>query len=71
MYEKGHLRLGQSHAFRSSVTGSEFHARALRTAQVGEYGAVVVEVQGQGYYTGKTTLALESDDGLGAGFVVR
>ncbi|XP_059158910.1 trans-L-3-hydroxyproline dehydratase-like [Physella acuta] len=71
MYHKGHLRLGQSHAFRSGVTGAEFTARALRTEQVGEYGAVVVQVQGQGYYTGRTTLALERGDGLGAGFVVR
>ncbi|BFZ12364.1 hypothetical protein BsWGS_15403 [Bradybaena similaris] len=71
MYHRGYLSLGQSHTFRSGVTGSEFQGRPIRESEAGGEKAVVVEIQGQGYYTGRSVLSLEKNDILGRGFVVR
>ncbi|CAG5134020.1 unnamed protein product [Candidula unifasciata] len=71
MYHRGHLSLGQSHTFRSGVTGSEFQGRPLKEARVDDKQAVITEIQGQGYYTGRSVLSLEQNDKLGRGFLVR
>ncbi|XP_013084253.2 trans-L-3-hydroxyproline dehydratase-like isoform X1 [Biomphalaria glabrata] len=71
MFQRGQLKLGQTCTFRSGVTGSEFQARVVNTSRVDLTDAVVVEVEGQGYYSGRNILTLEEGDSLGKGFIVR
>jgi len=54
-----------------SVIGTEFEARVLEDAQVGEYPAVVTEVSGSAHLTGFHQFVLRPDDPLGAGFLLR
>jgi proline racemase len=37
-----------------SPTGSKFNAKLIREVKYAEYDAVVVEISGHGYYTGKS-----------------
>ncbi|CAL1527092.1 unnamed protein product [Lymnaea stagnalis] len=71
MYHRGLLGLGQGHIFKSRVTGSEFKAKVTRATKVEEKDAVVVEVEGQSFYTGHVTMTLEAGDVLGRGFIAR
>ncbi|XP_012940359.1 trans-L-3-hydroxyproline dehydratase-like [Aplysia californica] len=71
MYHRGLLALGERHVFRSGVTGSEFVAWPEQETEVAEQKAVTIKLEGQGYYTGRSTLSLERGDILGRGFLVR
>ena len=63
------IGLGQTRTF-ESPTGSTFNAKPVREVKYGEYNAVVVEVSGHGYYTGKSTFTLEEGDDIGKGFLL-
>ena len=65
----GRAPVGATRTF-SSVTGSEFTGRVVRTARVGEHDAVVVEVGGSAHYTGESRFTLEDGDPLPA-FLLR
>jgi proline racemase len=54
-----------------SVIGTEFEARVVGDAQVGEYAAVVTEVSGSAHLTGFHQFVLQPDDPLGTGFLLR
>jgi proline racemase len=54
-----------------SVIGTEFEARVVGDAQVGEYPAVVTEVSGSAHLTGFHQFVLQPDDPLGTGFLLR
>ena len=53
------------------MTGAIFTGKALEETRVGPFKAVTVEVGGRAYYTGRATFTLETDDPLGAGFLLR
>ena len=63
------IKLGQTRTF-ESPTGAKFNARPIREVKYGEYNAVVVEISGHGYYTGKSTFTLEEGDDIGKGFLL-
>uniref|UniRef100_A0A0B7B4B8 trans-L-3-hydroxyproline dehydratase n=3 Tax=Arion vulgaris TaxID=1028688 RepID=A0A0B7B4B8_9EUPU len=71
MYHRGHIILGQHHTFQNGVTGSQFLGRPVKESQVENKMAVVVEIKGEGYYTGRSELTLEENDSLGRGFLIR
>jgi proline racemase len=54
-----------------SIVGSEFRARVVGDAEVGGIPAVVTEVEGSAYRTGEHVFALDPDDPLGEGFLLR
>jgi proline racemase len=54
-----------------SITGAVFAARPAASALVGSYPAVVVEVSGKAYWTGRSSFIHDPDDAIGAGFLVR
>jgi proline racemase len=54
-----------------SVVGSEFRARVVGDAQVAGLPAVVTEVEGSAYRTGRHSFELDPDDPLGTGFLLR
>ncbi|MBA2742372.1 MAG: proline racemase family protein [Actinobacteria bacterium] len=54
-----------------SIVGSEFRGRVVGDTSVGERAAVITEVEGRAYRTGKHTFELDPDDPLGEGFLLR
>ena len=54
-----------------SIIGSEFRARVVARATVGTRDAVVTEVEGSAFRTGRTEFTLDPDDPVGTGFLLR
>jgi proline racemase/trans-L-3-hydroxyproline dehydratase len=54
-----------------SIVGTEFSGRVVGEATVGGYPAVVTEVEGSAYRTGRHTFELDPGDPLGTGFLLR
>ncbi|HEY7177961.1 MAG TPA: proline racemase family protein [Gaiella sp.] len=54
-----------------SIVGSEFTARVVGEAEVAGHHAVVTEVEGSAYRTGRAEFTLDPDDQLGEGFLLR
>jgi proline racemase len=51
--------------------GTQFRARVVGQADVAGWPAVVTEVEGSAYRTGRHVFELDPDDELGAGFLLR
>lgn len=54
-----------------SIVGSEFRGRVLADADVAGRPAVITEVEGSAYRTGRSRFQLEPEDPLGTGFLLR
>jgi len=54
-----------------SIVGSEFTGRVVGTADVAGLDAVVTEVEGSAFRTGRADFDLDPDDPLGEGFLLR
>jgi proline racemase len=54
-----------------SIVGSEFTGRVVGDTEVGGRPAVVTEVEGSAFRTGRATFELDPDDPLGEGFLLR
>jgi len=54
-----------------SIVGSEFRARVVGDCEVAGTPAVVTEVEGSAYRTGEHVFALDPDDPIGDGFLLR
>jgi trans-L-3-hydroxyproline dehydratase len=69
-HARGRLRMGGPFTV-ESIIGTRFRGRALRTATVGSYDAVVPEVAGSAWIVGRSELWIAPDDPLREGFVLR
>ncbi|HXN04265.1 MAG TPA: proline racemase family protein [Candidatus Acidoferrum sp.] len=54
-----------------SVIGTRFASRVVADDRVGDYPAVVTEIEGSAHLTGYHQFVLAADDPLGAGFLLR
>jgi proline racemase len=54
-----------------SIIGTEFGGRVVGETRVGEFDAVITEVEGSAYLTGYHQFVLRRDDPLGTGFLLR
>ena len=54
-----------------SIIGTEFGGRVVGERRVGEFYAVITEVEGSAYLTGYHQFVLHTDDPLGTGFLLR
>ncbi len=54
-----------------SIVGSEFRARVVGDTEVAGRPALITEVEGSAYRTGRATFELDPDDPLGTGFLLR
>jgi proline racemase len=66
----GELPRGEELLHRS-IVGTEFRARVVGDAEVGRMPAVVTEVEGSAYYTGRHEFELDPADPLREGFLLR
>ena len=69
-HARGRLRDGASFTV-ESIIGTRFRGRALRTATVAQFDAVVPEVAGSAWTVGRSELWIAPDDPLAEGFVLR
>ena len=51
-----------------SVVGTRFTGRVASRTTVGEYGAIVAEIEGSAWITGEHTFLVDESDPLGRGF---
>ena len=70
-YAKDEITDGQ-HIIIESILGaaSTFGGRVVGQAQVGEYHAIIPEVSGKAYITGRHEFLLDPKDELGRGFLL-
>jgi proline racemase len=66
----GELARGET-LMHESVIGSRFASRVVGEEQVGEFPAVITEVEGSAHLTGYHRFVLTPDDPLGTGFLIR
>jgi trans-L-3-hydroxyproline dehydratase len=69
-YARGELALGDALNI-ESIIGTSFQVRCLEETKVGNLPAVIPEVTGQAYLTGRHEFVLDENDPLGSGFLVR
>ncbi len=69
-HARGRLAVGQPFVVESLI-GTTFTGRVLRTATVGALAAVVPEVEGTAFITGRSEFVVTPDDPLKAGFILR
>ncbi|RED53452.1 proline racemase family protein [Aestuariispira insulae] len=69
-YSKDLVRIGQERRF-ESVTGALFTAAVNNETSCGDYPAVRVLVSGKSFYSGSCHFIHETDDTVGAGFLLR
>ena len=70
MHAKRQVAIGEERTF-ESITGSRFAGAVASTTPVGGFEAVTVRVGGRAFYSGRAEFAVEADDPLGGGFLVR
>jgi trans-L-3-hydroxyproline dehydratase len=68
--ERGELGLGESITV-ESIVGSTFSGQVVGSIELDGIQAVIPEVAGTAYLTGRSELWLDPDDRLGQGFLVR
>jgi trans-L-3-hydroxyproline dehydratase len=54
-----------------SLTGAIFEARPVEATRLGTHPAVIVEVTGEAFWTGRSSFLLDPADRIGAGFLLK
>ena len=70
LYAKGQIELGQPVVI-ESIIDSRFTGRVVSTTRFGPHDAVVPEIEGTAYITGRHEFLIDPDDPLKRGFVLR
>jgi trans-L-3-hydroxyproline dehydratase len=69
-YARGEIGVGESITL-ESIIGSRFSGRVVQITSFGPYQAIIPEVEGTAYITGRHEFFLEPSDPLRAGFLLR
>ncbi len=69
-YAKGRLSIGEPFVVESLI-GTRFTGRVVRTTTYGEFAAVIPEIEGSAYITGRHEFWIAPDDPLKDGFMLR
>jgi proline racemase len=69
-HAKGEIKPGESMII-ESILGTTFRGSVIKETQFGPYDAVIPEVEGTAYITGKNELLIDPDDPLKHGFILR
>ena len=70
LHAKGKIKVGESIII-ESIIGSTFSVKVVATTTFGNYDAVIPEVSGNAYITGKNTFWINPEDPLKGGFILR
>jgi trans-L-3-hydroxyproline dehydratase len=69
-HARGKIGLDESIVI-ESIIGSRFTGRVVKTVHFGQHHAVIPEVEGTAYITGRNEFLLDPDDDLREGFILR
>ena len=69
-YAKGEIGLNQPMVI-ESIIGSKFTGKVIKLTKFGNYNAVIPEVEGNAFITGKNTFYINPEDPLKDGFILR
>ncbi len=69
LHAKGDLGVGQSLRF-ESIVGTSFGGKIMEETQLGPYPAIIPEVEGHAYLTGRHEFMIDPDDPLKDGFLL-
>ena len=69
-YARGEIDVGQSITI-ESIIGSRFGGRVVQVTSFGPYRAIIPEVEGTAYITGRHEFLFDPSDPLAAGFLLR
>ncbi len=69
LHAKGTLQVGQSLQF-ESIVGTRFGGKIVEETQLGPLPAIIPEVEGQAYLTGRHEFVIDPDDPLKDGFLL-
>jgi trans-L-3-hydroxyproline dehydratase len=69
-YARGRLRIGEPFVVESLI-GTRFTGRIARTTTFGNYEAVIPEIEGSAWITGRNEFWIAPDDPLKEGFILR
>ena len=69
-YAKGEIKLNQSMII-ESILGTNFKALPIKETKFGSYDAVIPEVTGNAFITGRNEFWIDPDDPLKNGFILR
>ena len=69
-HARGELQIGESIVI-ESILGTTFRGSVLETTRVGQYDAIVPEVEGTAHITGRHEFVIDPRDPLKAGFILR
>ena len=69
-YAKGEIKLNQSMII-ESILGTNFKVSPIKGTKFGSYDAVIPEVTGKAFITGKSEFYIDPDDPLKNGFILR
>jgi len=70
LYEKDEIKLNESMII-ESIIGTKFTCKTTKEIDYGGYNAVIPEVEGKAYITGKNEFTIDPDDPLKNGFILR
>ena len=70
LLSKGEIKVGESIII-ESIIGSTFSVKIVATKTFGDYDAVIPEVSGNAFITGKNTFWINPEDPLKDGFILR
>jgi len=70
LHAKGEIKVGESIII-ESIIGSTFSVKVVATTTFGHYDAVIPEVSGNAYITGKNIFWINREDPLKDGFILR
>ena len=70
MDQRGDLASGAT-LMHESVIGGRFASRVVGKDRIGDYPAVITEVEGSAHLTGFHQFVLAADDPIGTGFLIR
>ncbi len=69
-YARGRLRIGEPFVVESLI-GTRFTGRVVRTTTFGDHAAVIPEIEGSAWITGRSEFLVAPDDPLKEGFILR
>jgi len=69
-YSKGEIKIGESMVI-ESILGTTFRGSVVKETKFGPYSAIIPEVEGTAFITGKSEFLIDPDDPLKYGFILR
>jgi len=69
-YARDEIKIGEPMVI-ESIIGSRFTAKVVEEAKFGPHDAIIPEVSGRSFITGRHEFVIDPDDPLGGGFILR